>query len=125
MAAKERRDLVLSMMRDQGVISPGEYVTALNAPMPKPQDIRLPGSLAGDEAPYFVNYVKQQLVDKYGAQEVFGGGLRVKTTIDLRLQELARKAIAKWLTDVGPEAALVAIRPDSGRVVAMVGGSNF
>jgi penicillin-binding protein 1A len=125
MAAKERRDLVLSMMRDQGVISPGEYVAALNAPMPKPQDIRLPGSLAGDEAPYFVNYVKQQLVDKYGAQEVFGGGLRVKTTIDLRLQELARKAIAKWLTDVGPEAALVAIRPDSGRVVAMVGGSNF
>jgi penicillin-binding protein 1A len=124
-AAKERRDLVLSMMQDQGVIGGGEYVAALNAPVPKPQDIRLPGSLAGDEAPYFVNYVKQQLVDKYGAQEVFGGGLRVKTTIDLRLQELARKAIAKWLTDVGPEAALVAIRPDSGRVVAMVGGSNF
>ena len=124
-AAKDRRDLVLSMMRDQGVIGNGEYVAALNAPMPKPQSIQLPGSLAGDEAPYFVNYVKQQLVDKYGAQEVFGGGLRVKTTIDLQLQELARKSIAKWLTNVGPEAALVAIRPDSGRVVAMVGGSNF
>jgi penicillin-binding protein 1A len=124
-AAKERRELVLSMMREQGLIGEGEYVAALNAPMPRPQEIRLPGSLAGDEAPYFVNYVKQQLVDKYGAQEVFGGGLRVKTTIDLELQELARKAIAKWLTDVGPEAALVAIRPDSGRVVAMVGGSNF
>jgi penicillin-binding protein 1A len=124
-AAAERRDLVLSMMHDQGVISPVEYSAALEAPLPKPQSIRLPGSLAGDEAPYFVNYVKQQLVDKYGAQEVFGGGLRVKTTIDLELQELARKAIAKWLTDVGPEAALVAVQPKTGRVMAMVGGSNF
>jgi penicillin-binding protein 1A len=124
-AARERRSLVLGMMLDQGVISRGDHVNALNAPMPKPQSIQLPGSLAGDEAPYFVNYVKQQLVDKYGARAVFGGGLRVKTTIDLELQELARQAIAKWLTDVGPEAALVAIRPDSGRVVAMVGGSNF
>ena len=125
MAAKERRDLVLSMMRDQGVISQRDYAATLNAPMPKPQSIRLPGSLAGAEAPYFVNYVKQQLVDKYGAQEVFGGGLRVKTTIDLQLQDLARKAIAKWLTDVGPEAALVAVQPRTGRVMAMVGGSNF
>jgi penicillin-binding protein 1A len=124
-AAAERRDLVLSMMRDQGLISEVEYSAGLEAPLPKPQSIRLPGSLAGDEAPYFVNYVKQQLVDKYGAQEVFGGGLRVKTTIDLELQELARKAIAKWLTDVGPEAALVAVQPKTGRVMAMVGGSNF
>jgi penicillin-binding protein 1A len=124
-AAAERRELVLSLMLDQGVITPEEQAVAAEAPLPKPQTIQLPGSLAGDEAPYFVNYVKQQLVDKYGAQEVFGGGLRVTTTIDLELQELARKAIAKWLTDVGPEAALVAVRPDSGRVVAMVGGSNF
>ena len=124
-AAAERRQLVLSMMRDQGVISAEEYAVAVEAPMPKPESIQLPGSLAGDEAPYFVNYVKQQLVDKYGAQAVFGGGLKVKTTIDLELQELARKAIAKWLTDVGPEAALVAVQPRTGRVMAMVGGSNF
>jgi penicillin-binding protein 1A len=124
-AAYERRALVLSMMADQGVITRAEYAAAIDAPLPKPETIQLPGSLAGDEAPYFVNYVKQQLVDKYGAQEVFGGGLRVKTTIDLGLQELARRAIAKWLTDVGPEAALVAVQPRTGRVMAMVGGSNF
>jgi penicillin-binding protein 1A len=124
-AARDRRAVVLQMMADQGIISQAELVAALEAPLPKPQEIRLPGSLATDKAPYFVNYVKQQLVDKYGAQEVFGGGLTVKTTIDLRLQELARKAIAKWLTDVGPEAALVAVQPSSGRVMAMVGGSNF
>ncbi|MDP9491150.1 MAG: PBP1A family penicillin-binding protein, partial [Actinomycetota bacterium] len=124
-AATDRRELVLSMMANQGAITPQEYAAAVEAPLPKPESIQLPGSLAGDEAPYFVNYVKQQLVDKYGAQEVFGGGLKVKTTIDLELQELARKAIAKWLTDVGPEAALVAVHPESGRVMAMVGGSNF
>ncbi len=124
-AARERRALVLQMMLDQGVISHTEWGAAVDAPLPKPNEIRLPGSLAGDEAPYFVNYVKQQLVDKYGAQVVFGGGLKVQTTIDLRLQELARKAIAKWLTDVGPEAALVAVQPRTGRVMAMVGGSNF
>jgi penicillin-binding protein 1A len=124
-AATDRRELVLTMMADQGAITPQEYTAAVEAPLPKPESIQLPGSLAGDEAPYFVNYVKQQLVDKYGAQEVFGGGLKVKTTIDLELQELARKAIAKWLTDVGPEAALVAVNPSNGRVMAMVGGSNF
>jgi penicillin-binding protein 1A len=124
-AARERRELVLTLMADQGLITQNELVAANESPLPKPESIRLPGSLAGSEAPYFVNYVKQQLVDKYGAQEAFAGGLRVRTTIDLRLQELARKAIAKWLTDVGPEAALVAVNPSSGRVVAMVGGSNF
>jgi penicillin-binding protein 1A len=124
-AARDRRDLVLQMMADQGVITQAELAAALATPLPKPQDIRLPGSLADDEAPYFVNYVQQQLIDKYGAGEVFGGGLKVRTSIDLKLQDLARKAIAKWLTDVGPEAALVAVEPSSGRVLAMVGGSNF
>ena len=40
-------------------------------------------------APYFVNYVKQQLIEQYGTRRVFGGGLNVQTTIDLRLQKLA------------------------------------
>ena len=52
-------------------------------------------------AQYFVDYVKQQLVDRYGTRKVFGGGLKVKTTIDLNLQEQARHAIAKVLTDAG------------------------
>ena len=125
-AALDRRGLVLSMMREQGLITGAQHSAAISAALPRPQDIRLPGTLNAKDAPYFVNYVKQQLVDKYGAQEVFGGGLRVTTTIDLGLQELARKAIAKWLTDeAGPEAALVAVNPQSGRVMAMVGGSNF
>ncbi len=57
---------------------------------------------------------------------MFGGGLRVKTTIDLELQQTARDAISKWLTDAdGPSAALVAIDPRDGAVRAMVGGNNY
>src|SRR5205807_8014531 len=97
---------------------------AERAPLPRPQDVRLPG-IQGP-APYFANYVKQQLISKYGTRRVFGGGLNVQTTIDLRLQRLARKAIESVLTDPnGPSAALVAIRPRTGEIVAMYGGDNF
>jgi membrane peptidoglycan carboxypeptidase len=73
-----------------------------------------------------VNYVKQQLIEHYGTRDVFGGGLNVSTTIDLRLQKLARKAIESVLREPnGPSAALVAIRPRTGEIVAMYGGDNF
>ena len=92
--------------------------------MPRPEDVRLPGT--GSLAPYFVNYVKDQLVAKFGADRVFGGGLEVKTTIDLKLQERASEAIENVLGDPeGPAAALVAIDPRNGAVRAMVGGTNF
>jgi penicillin-binding protein 1A len=123
-AARERRTLVLREMLDQGDIGRADYVHAINQPMPKRQDIRLPG----DQGPaqYFANYVKQQLVDRYGSGRVFGGGLKVYTTIDLKLQKMARNSIGKWLTNpAGPTAALVAIDPRDGRVLAMFGGSNY
>ncbi len=73
-----------------------------------------------------MNYVKDQLVEKYGAGRVFGGGLKVTTTIDLELQERARKAIETVLRNPdGPAAALVAIEPETGAVRAMFGGRNF
>jgi penicillin-binding protein 1A len=123
-AARERRNLVLKQMLDQGDISYRAYVRAANEPLPKRNDIKLPG----DQGPaqYFANYVKQQLVDRYGSGRVFGGGLKVETTIDLKLQKMARQSIGKWLTNpTGPTAALVAIDPRDGRVLAMFGGSNF
>src|SRR5262249_38039762 len=123
-AARERRNLVLLQMLDQGDISKAAYAHAISQRMPKRQDIQLPG----DQGPaqYFANYVKQQLVDRYGSGRVFGGGLKVYTTIDLSLQKMARNAIGKWLTNpAGPTAALVAIDPRNGRVLAMFGGSNY
>ncbi len=123
--ARARRKLVLRQMLDQGYLDRPQYATAIAAPMPKPQDVRLPStqSLA---APYFANYVRDQLVQRYGAKQVLGGGMHVTTTIDLGLQKLAREAIAQVLPpSVGPTAALVALDAQTGAVLAMVGGRNY
>ena len=123
-AAKQRRRLVLQTMLEEGKITPEELARADAPPLPRADDVRLPGTER--TAQYFVNYVKRQLIDQYGASMVYGGGLKVTTTIDLELQSLARDAIAKWLTDPeGPSAALVAIDPRTGAVKAMVGGDNY
>ena len=119
-AARARRDAVLRAMLELGSIDRREYREATKAPLP--QRVRLPGTQG--PTPFFANYVKQQLVDAYGGRRVFGGGLRVRTTLDLELQEMGRTAIAKWLrSPEGPEAALVAIEPTTGNVVAMIGGN--
>jgi penicillin-binding protein 1A len=123
-AAHQRRHEVLQAMLDQKDITYNEFRLANRTPLPKPEDIHQPG-LRGP-AQYFVDYVKQQLVDRYGTRKVFGGGLIVKTTIDLGLQELARKAISDTLKGPNmPTAALVALDPRDGRVLAMVGGQNY
>jgi penicillin-binding protein 1A len=123
-AARARRLEVLQAMLSQGDITPVDMQLAARSPLPRAQDVRLPG-IEGP-APYFVNYVKQQLIEKYGTRRVFGGGLNVQTTIDLRLQRLARHAIQSVLKEPnGPSAALVAVRPRTGEILAMYGGDNF
>jgi penicillin-binding protein 1A len=123
-AARARRLEVLQAMLSQGAITALDLKRARAAPLPRAQDVHLPG-IQGP-APYFVNYVKQQLIEKYGTRRVFGGGLDVQTTIDLRLQKLARNAIQSVLKEPnGPSAALVAVRPRTGEILAMYGGDNF
>ncbi len=119
-----RRRYVLSMMLEQGKITPRQLARADRAALPVPEDIRLPDTQG--PAAYFVNYVTDELIAEYGAGRVFGGGLKVTTTIDLKLQLKARAAIEKVLRNPdGPAAALVAIEPESGEVKAMFGGRNF
>jgi penicillin-binding protein 1A len=123
-AARARRQLVLRDLYEQGYITHHDYVRANRRPLPRPEDVHLPGKQG--PAPYFTNYVKQQLVDRYGSGRVFGGGLRVHTTIDLNVQRIARRAITKWLpSPTGPSAALVAIDPRNGKVLAMIGGNSY
>jgi penicillin-binding protein 1A len=123
-AAERRRRLVLRLMLDQEIITPGQFRHVVNAPMPKPDDVHLSGVMG--QAPYFGEYVKHQLVAQFGAKRVFGDGFRVHTTINLKLQKLARAAIDKYLPSTdGPQAALVAINPSNGAVLAMYGGRNF
>ena len=73
---------------------------------------------------YFVEYVRQQLIDRYGEKAVDGGGLRVSTTLDLGLQDKAYDAVYGYLKMGEPAGALVAI-DDQGRVKAMVGGRDY
>jgi penicillin-binding protein 1A len=123
--AEERRRTVLRAMLEQNDIGQADFERADAKPLPKPDEVRLPGT-QGTEGQYFVNYVKEQLIEEKGASRVFGGGLRVRTTIDLNLQRLARTAIEEVLPDPdGPSAALVAIDPRNGEVLAMVGGRNY
>ena len=84
-AAQARRRLVLQAMLDESKITPTQLEQANKTPLPDPDDVRLPGTEG--PAQHFVNYVKQQLIDKYGQTEVFGGGIKVRTTIDLELQQ--------------------------------------
>jgi penicillin-binding protein 1A len=128
-AARARRTLVLRTMLSQGVIGRDDFRRALETPLPKAQNIHLPGTEG--QAPYFANYVKEQLLEHYKSpREVFGAGLRVTTTIDLDLQRIARESVAHWLppsddSNGHPTAALVAIDAKTGAVLAMVGGENY
>ena len=123
-AARERRGIVLRDLFQQGDITRAEYVRAKRSPLPSPSDIHLSGKQG--PAGYFTDYVKQQLIDRYGSGKVFGGGLRAYTTIDLNVQHFARLAISKWLSDPkGPSAALVAVDPRTGKVLAMIGCNSY
>ena len=127
-AAKDRRNLVLEQMYEQGYLTNSQYRNSLVYPMPDPSTVTLPATQSV-AAPFFANYVKDQLVEEYGTRRTFGGGLKVTTTIDLRLQAAARDALSAQLptfaSDNGPTGALVAIDPRTGAVLAMVGGPNY
>jgi penicillin-binding protein 1A len=127
--ALQRRAVVLKKMVESGYITQTEANAANNEPIQLKEIIEKP-----IPAPYFVEYVKQQILDdkRYGttpserANSLFKGGLRIYTTIDLKMQSDAETAITSTLNRPGdPDAALVCIDPRSGEVKAMVGGEDF
>jgi len=81
-------------------------------------------------APHFVMYVKQQLVDELGEDVVEKGGLKVYTTLDLEKQKIAEEAVkegveANMKKYSAHNAALMAINPKSGQILAMVGSKDY
>lgn len=120
-AAKQRRDTVLGQMLKQLVITPEQHAAAVASPV-KTSGLKSTAAAA----PYFVEWIKDQLVKEYGQDQLYRGGLVVKTTLDLQTQQAAEKAIEATLNRKGdPSAALVALEPGTGAVVAMVGGRDF
>jgi penicillin-binding protein 1A len=111
-----RRNEVLTAMLQTAVITPRQYRKATKAPL------RLhPGRLYSEiREPYFFGYVRDKLIEKYGAAKVAQGGLSVYTTIRPRYQRLAEKAIRDTLDlPTDPAAALISIQPGTGAIRAM------
>jgi penicillin-binding protein 1A len=121
-AARERRNAVLSKMAELHYVSPAQASAAKASPL----QVKLGDYYSQRRESFFFQYVRQQLIDRYGKRSVEQGGLKVYTTIDLRMQGLARKAIAEVLNEQGdPAAAIVTINPQNGDIEAMAESQSY
>ncbi|MBU1180159.1 transglycosylase domain-containing protein [Patescibacteria group bacterium] len=120
-----RYKYVIDAMAEEGYITKEEAETA------KKEDIfgNLEDKKIGILAPHFVFYIKDLLSEQFGDQEVERGGLRVITTLDMDMQELAEKTITDrkdLINSFGASnSSLVALDPTNGEVLAMVGSLNY
>jgi penicillin-binding protein 1A len=127
-ATRERRDVVLRQMFDQGYLERPVYQESIAQDLPAPKDVQpsREQTVEGVNAGYFTSWVQQQVIERYGAPRAFDGGLRIKTTLDLELQRAAEQAVNNYLAySGGPTASVVAIENSTGEVRAMVGGRNY
>ncbi len=120
--ALARRNLVIENMRKNGFITDDEADAALLTPL----NLAPYSPYTQVQEPYVVAYVRKQLIDMFGEERVFQGGLQVETTINPKYQKLASDAINNTLNQTGdPSAALVSIESDTGYIRAMVGGRDY
>ncbi|MBI3597729.1 MAG: PBP1A family penicillin-binding protein [Nitrospirae bacterium] len=132
--ATARKAAVLDRMRALAMIEPAEYEQALREPIPNHPPIR-----QERVAPYFVDFVRQQLAEHYSPDVLTSEGLKIFTTLDLQQQRLAEEALAHGLRRLEREnpqlrrrnpmkpiqACLIALQPQTGQIKAMVGGRNY
>lgn len=119
-----RQKQVLDRMVKQKMISKGDYDTAISEKLvlaPQKTDI---------EAPHFVMFVRDNLVNKLGEQKVTEGGFDVYTTLDLDLQNKAQEIVSKQIRDIKDKynihsAAALVTNPKNGEILAMVGSPNY
>jgi penicillin-binding protein 1A len=120
--ALNRRNAVLQKMADQHYITQSQADDAIS----KPLGVKQTDYYRRHREGYFFDYVKSELIKKYGADTVRRGGLRVYTTINLKWQKIARAAIANRLNQPGdPAAALVSIDPSNGHILAMASSYRY
>jgi len=117
-AALRRRNEVLLALLSGGEISARRYSAAVAAPL----GLKLGRLYSSQVHPNFFGWAEKQLVRRYDARGVAAGGLQIRTTLDMRMQNAAQAAIASVLKEkTDPSAALVAIDPRTGAVRAMLG----
>jgi len=143
--AEQKRVLILDKMLDQGYLTPEEHANAVRAKLvladkpanPKLATVVYPRQQPQSRYPYFVDYVRRFLINKYGEDTVFRGGLTIQTTLEPDLQAKAEAQVANALAGTKPFPApkkngdpnllnmtLVAVEPATGRVKAFVGGRD-
>jgi penicillin-binding protein 1A len=137
-AATERQRYVLRRMLREKFIDRAEYQEALQTPVrlaPAP-------ALNSQIAPYFVEYVRRVIGDRYGFDPLLQGGLHIYTSLDATVQLAAQKAVREGINEIrlrihkksrkipregqgDVEGALIAMDPRTGMVQALVGGYDF
>lgn len=95
--ALKRRAFVLKQLWEKGFIEEAEYRAALDVPMTLSKDNKMRADLGA--APYFVEHVRKALIEKYGEEKVYTGGLRIYTTLDLKIQAGAEAAMREGMHD--------------------------
>lgn len=121
--ALKRRNEVLTSMKNQGYINEESKVKSQKSKvevLPPKTAIR---------APHFVFYSKNQLENYYGIKTVEEGGLKVKTTLDYKIQEQAEKILKEELDKINylnvTNGAILITRPSTGEILAMVGSVDY
>jgi penicillin-binding protein 1A len=121
--ALARRNVVLEKMAEQGYISPEQMREGQQQALPSNSNIEPPS--LDSRAPYFTAYLRQQLLERYGPAKAFFGGLKVKSTLDMRLQGAAEEAVSSYLGYSPATASVVVIDNRNAGIKAMVGGPDF
>ena len=125
----KRRNVVLDRMLTHGTITQEEHDSAVEEELLLNVETRAEDGIY--EYPYFTSYVRQQLLDQLSFEEVFDGGLTIYTTIDPTLQGYAEEAAAEVYDDMARTGdsdvslSMTCIDPNTGYVLAMIGGRNW
>jgi penicillin-binding protein 1A len=120
--ARARRNEVLAKMAELHYVTAAQASAAEHAPL----QVKRGYFYSERKEDFFFEYVRQKLVERYGAATVAQGGLKVHTTIDLNMQSQARKAIADVLDEPeDPAAAIVTIDPHNGDIEAMAESQSY
>ncbi|MFW6030941.1 MAG: transglycosylase domain-containing protein, partial [Halanaerobiales bacterium] len=130
--AIQRRNTVLKKMYELGYIKEDEYKKAKNKKINLKQSTPEKEEENRDFAPYYIRYVRDQLIDQFGSQMVYGGGLKVYTTLDKNMQKKAEKSVDSAIDDyipniernnnLQPQLSILSLEPQTGEIKAMVGG---
>lgn len=121
----ERKNTVLTRMKELGFITETEYTRAKNEIVVWKEE-----QAKGILAPHFVFFVKEYLESKYGTDVIETGGLKITTTLDYKMQEKAeeivkRRSLENEKNNKAKNAGLVAIDPKTGQILVMVGSRDY